>query len=479
MPDYNTRYYIRIRAVFAGCSSQWSATTAFTSILAPAVLSTPEDNITGMPLSLDLGWSATSGASTYDIQVDNDQDFNSPLISETGLTSTAYSATLTDNNTVHYWRVRSVSTNCTSDWPGEWNFLTEYPPVILNTPSDSAECIPLETTVMWDTIPGVLSYLIQVATDSGFTNIIINDSALTDNSHSITLPSPVTTYFWRVKAEDVNNTGPWSEARSFVSAIRSPALTSPANGTAGLPLETTLVWEEIAAGAVYLLQIATDIDFDDIVLDQAGLNENSYSATLPGFNTMYYWRVTATSTGCSSLWSEVWWLKTVLAPPVLLLPANGANNQPLSPTLVWEESAGAVTYDFELAYDSDFQNHVSGKGKTGIPSNTITPKNLNITTQYHWRVRASNMEGTSLWSVVFNFTTGKLGPAVPELVSPADDETLIPIAVTFAWETADRADHYNLQVANDRQFTSPIVMETGIASNSYDASGLANYTEYW
>jgi len=61
---------------------------------------------------------------TYQIQIDDDEDFSSPVYSAVDLTETTI--TLPDEYALalgkYYWRVRAVSSDITGEWSEEWNF---------------------------------------------------------------------------------------------------------------------------------------------------------------------------------------------------------------------------------------------------------------------------------------------------------------------------------------------------------------------
>ena len=92
--------------------------------------------------------------------------------------------------------------------------------------------------------------------------------------------------------------------------------------------------------------------------------------------------------------------------PLLVSPANGATLVELNPLLDWDNTLYAESYQVQVSTDSLFASIVYGS--IGIPfSEFQIPNNgLNINTTYYWRVNASNVAGTSPWSLIFHFTTG-------------------------------------------------------------------------
>jgi subtilisin-like proprotein convertase family protein len=75
-------------------------------------------------------------------------------------------------------------------------------------------------------------------------------------------------------------------------------LTVPANNTDGIPTAVLLDWNDSSNASSYIVEIATDEDFENII--ETGTTQTS-SFDLEGLNetTVYYWRVTPSNGGCS------------------------------------------------------------------------------------------------------------------------------------------------------------------------------------
>ncbi len=89
--------------------------------------------------------------------------------------------------------------------------------------------------------------------------------------------------------------------------------------------------------------------------------------------------------------------------PTLTAPANGAINQPATPTFTWSAATQASTYTLEVATDAAFTNIVHTG--SGIATTTYNGAVLNTNTTYYWRVRSVNVCGTGSNSAVFSFST--------------------------------------------------------------------------
>jgi hypothetical protein len=103
-------------------------------------------------------------------------------------------------------------------------------------------------------------------------------------------------------------------------------------------------------------------------------------------------------------------LASLIAPPlppapVLVSPVNGATGVSVTPTLVWDTSAGATNYVLQVATDSSFVSLIYND-TSGSASTSRVVSSLANSTTYYWRVRARNATGSSAWSTVWSFTTG-------------------------------------------------------------------------
>jgi hypothetical protein len=89
--------------------------------------------------------------------------------------------------------------------------------------------------------------------------------------------------------------------------------------------------------------------------------------------------------------------------PKQVSPGIRATDVSVSPTLVWEETAGATSYQAQLNTTTNFSNSLFDRG--GIKGTSVSLSGLDYNTVYYWRVRASNAAGDGPWSDVRRFTT--------------------------------------------------------------------------
>ena len=468
--DPYEEYYWRVKGNFSEtCSTDWSLDFHLkTSQQAPTIVY-PQSNEQGVDLEPDLVWEAPEGypVPEYDLQVATDAAFNNLLYNETGLTSASYSASFTlddpgivlTRNTDYYWRIRAqygAPDNCLTDWTAATRFRTEYFQVTGTSPENGEECLPMVYDFQWGYVQDATRYTVQVSMNEDMSEPEVEIENIAENHKLIELANGMTDYYWRVRAEDNNNFGPWSSIWEFSTAHHSPGIIEPVDDSTGLPLEVTFVWEDIHEDALYSFVLNTSENFDEPLFSFVELESNTLTLEMPTYFDTYYWSVKGEANDCSSGWSDTVSFTTALEAPVLLIPQDYSVKQPLIGSFSWTASEGdGITYDFQLAEDMNFVNLVDDR--LLIPENAyISNVKLDEETLYFWRVRAGNSGGKGPWSEIFRFTTGKEGPEVPVLVSPEDEIENLPTTVTLVWNTAERAETYNLRVATNRAFVSPV-----------------------
>jgi hypothetical protein len=120
-------YYWRVNAKNSGGTSAYFATWSFTIVSVPPTptLLSPANNATNVPIPATLTWNASSGATSYRLQVSTDSLFSSTLLNDSTLTTTSKSVSnLVDNGTRYYWRVNAKNAGGTSVYSPTWHFNT-------------------------------------------------------------------------------------------------------------------------------------------------------------------------------------------------------------------------------------------------------------------------------------------------------------------------------------------------------------------
>ena len=99
-----------------------------------SLLVSPPDGAQNQSQPVYLDWSDVSGASYYEVQVDNNSNFGSPEV-DAQLTPSNYSVSGLADGTIYYWRVRAHNSCGWGSWSPIWQFATPSPPDIAVTPT--------------------------------------------------------------------------------------------------------------------------------------------------------------------------------------------------------------------------------------------------------------------------------------------------------------------------------------------------------
>jgi hypothetical protein len=189
-------------------------------------LSSPSENFYTKDSNIILTWDRIQTATSYTVVVEKTfQNNTSTEINTPDLTNTDFTlnSTVLSEDAIYTWKVKAVNKN--NDTQTKFStskiFLdTQAPnqPTLTSPDKDAKESSPI--TFTWNIpsntgeVQSKLSSLIEVATDSGFTNIIETIST-TSNAQEITF-SDVGDYYWRVIIiDDAGNESVESEERKI------------------------------------------------------------------------------------------------------------------------------------------------------------------------------------------------------------------------------------------------------------------------
>ena len=459
----------------------------------PPTLLSPPNNATGVSLFPTFDWTDVTGATSYRIQVFQGA---TTVLDQAGLTVSQYTVitAILMPLTQYYWRVNATGSSGTSQWSTQWYFTTgEAIPAAPNlvSPLNGATGVSVTPVLDWSDVTGATSYGVQVATNSTFTNIVINVSGLTGSGYVVPsgLLSNGMTYYWRANAANSSGTGPYSASWSFTTVVTPPAapnLISPANGATGVSTTPTTTWSSVAGAISYHIQISLNSNFTSLVYDQTGITSTSH--TIPSGNlvgqTQYFWRVSAINAGGEGPFSGIFNFTTgvgVPAAPFLLAPANNSTGVSRTPVLDWNTVPNATSYRVQVSTDSNFTSTIVN-AVTGSSSQYTVPSGiLSYGTLYYWRANATNASGTGPWSEKWKFTTIIQAPAAPTLLTPPNLATGISLTPALDWTDVSGADYYRLQISTSSTFTTTVLDVTNIPFSNYavGSGNLSGNTIYY
>ena len=157
-------------------------------------------------------------------------------------------------------------------------------------------------------------------------------------------------------------------------------LQSPANGSTVDSLTPILAWTCSGSGAAYRIQVASDGNFQNLIVDKSNLGAPSYTVPAGKLSEgqAYYWRVNATKGGQTSDWSTYWSFKTPAATGTIHVNAtldgsswSGVVNYTISGPK--ESSGSSVPATFSNSPAGTYTLTYSSGSPAGAPLVSITP----------------------------------------------------------------------------------------------------------
>ena len=169
-----------------------------------------------------------------------------------------------------------------------------------------------------------LSYVFEVATDAAFTNPVFSRTGVApgDGRTAIRLPDPLATgrsYYWRARAEDGANTGPYSSPANFdvftPIVIDSPQLVSPAHNLKVTSLRPTFTFTNAPrSGPVgpisYVIEVSDTGTFANklaewTVAETPGSQTSTQLPQNGQYGQYVFWHVRAADPTTAGPWSAI------------------------------------------------------------------------------------------------------------------------------------------------------------------------------
>jgi len=475
-----TTYYWHVRSVASG-TSNWTATGIFTTKLVAPALSEPADSEYGVFLRDTLKWQPVTGANTYAVELSKNLNFTTTELQQTGITTTSLVLPngVLENNTLYYWRVKAIKTSPSteSDWSAIRNFVSILTTPTLTAPKNDSLGIGLSGTLSWVSVSGATFYNLQLSKHSDFSVNIINNSGLTNTSFDFSDLEYNTTYYWKVSAGNSNQTGFWSSIFSFTTNLNSPKLVSPNNDITKVSINTQLIWNKVAGADIYHLQVASDTNMLQLVININNIaNDSVYTCNGLASKTKYFWRVRASShDGRIGNWSDIRSYTTILGTPSIPSPSNNGTGVSVNGTFIWDAISGANKYHLQFSKSNNFNTLLIND--SSITGTSLVYSNLEPDVAYYWKVKAKSVDVDGDWSSAWTFTTG-LGKV--ELSYPSNNSKGIQVNGQLTWNSMSGAQSYDVQISTQPDFSTKLVDATGVSTTNYSYSQLeSNKLYYW
>ena len=251
--------FYRVRAYNDGGDGPWSAglTSATPRIMLPATPGRP--TLAPGDRQIEVVWTDVPNADTYDVQWATNTAFTQGL----GTRNTEYVSALflggLTNLRRYYVRIRARN----ADGASAYSSSAFETPREITSPPSVAPTLTLSTgsnsiTARWNRVPDAVGYESQWSTRSTASGNVWSIFDPDHVSRQVTGLSPGTTYYFRVRAFNLEGDGPWSTIQSAVV----PLPPSPTAAPTGIPTLTvrggvgqaTASWTAVARATFYEVQ---------------------------------------------------------------------------------------------------------------------------------------------------------------------------------------------------------------------------------
>lgn len=435
----------------------------------------PENGKTNLAGMVDLRWECTDPDKDrlyYDVYLA--KQGQELLLVGSGLEEKHYLAANLEATTYYIWQIVARDEWGAVARSAVWQFRTGD--LNNNAPNEPANPYPLDgslgqlvsvklTWVGGDPDGNRVAYYVYMGADAADLRLLGETSQTNFALPALELGQR---YYWQIMAIDSRGKERRGEVWSFTThraANQSPSVpvaVSPGDGELEVPLWRSLEWEtsDPDGDTVY-----SDVYFgtrEPLPKVAEGLTGRSFVLTEPyAPNTGYFWQIVAKDEFGGRAESPIWSFVTAgsgVAPtkPAALLPADGATDVALRPTLSWQSGGdGVLKYDVYFGdyspLDLEFRRVVEGTDTTYSPNYELNPG-----TRYYWKIVVRDEQGLEAQSDEFSFWTkaeGIIDNTPPQVVS------LYP---------ADKAEKVELTARVNLVFSEPVVKAVAEAGFSFE-----------
>jgi hypothetical protein len=412
-----TKYYWRVKAFTSNNASSWSEVWDFRTVMGPPKLIYPANESIDKQLAEQFKWRKSDDAQTYFIQVAKDTAFTDLFFEGTAGADTFK---IVDNmlaETDYYWHVAAINADGTSEYSEVWTFRTALKSVELTYPENEKVNVPMDTKFTWAEHIGGSQFQIQISKTADFKTPVVDDKVNNIMEYQTTKLEYYKDYFWRVRLVVGSRFGLWSEIWKFKTGLESANLLNPPDKSIDQPNALKFKWYDVFGSKFYQLQISKNETFTDLVYSTDSLTKAEQYVEDLEPEILYHWRVRAWNDESygTSQWSQVWTFTTGQVTLVLRNPKSGSTGVAIPSLLTWYKASSAEYYYLQIARSADFENIVFDKDSIYENQYLLSKTDVEVSTNYFWRVKGKSNTYTTPWSETWQFTTGEVSVKESEL----------------------------------------------------------------
>lgn len=329
----------------------------------------------------------------------------------------------------------------------------------------------------WHPIEGAQSYMIDVAFDKTFEQIMPEYKAIEVKDTFLLIENlkPFMEYFYRVSSKIDGNLSEHSSTVSIRTKNLIPPEATPASDIGSLSFKAT--WKASPGADEYLFTVSSDPEFEEThpEFTEVATTDLHINITDLEPNKKYYYKVRAISENSISDFSNMVDITTLELGVVSALEATEISKT--SFTANWKNLPGTEEYLLTVSRNADFTDLLSEYDDKVIDALFFTIVNLDANTTYYYKVKSQNGDYVSPYSNVSSITTLKL--AEPLVAEP----TNIQLTSFVANWTSDEefANVFYVDIATDQNFENilPEYNNHPIVGNKIEALRLTPGTLYY
>ncbi|MEW6653651.1 MAG: fibronectin type III domain-containing protein, partial [Bacteroidota bacterium] len=479
----DSTYYYRVRASNTNGTSPNSNTITINTLPNPPAAPTANEATNVTQTGMTANWGSINGATKYFLDVSIASDFSTFVtnLDNKDLGSvTSYALASLASGTTYYYRVRAYNSGGTSS-----NSNTMSKTLIPANPISAASTSITQTgfNANWSAVTGAALYFIDVSTEKDFSTYVTGyqNKNTGTNTISVTGLTASIKYFFRLRAQNTSGTSGNSIIDSVTTLPNPPGAPVASAGTAISSSSFTANWSDVPEATTNFITVSEDSNFASNTISNLEVGDVT-SYTVSGLTpaTDYYYVIKAGNAGGTSANSNVISVSTNPGVPGAPVATEAAALSNTGFTANWNAVGGVTKYFLDVSKVNDFSTFVDGFNAKDVGNiTTFAVSGLSASTEYHYRVRASNVTGVSDNSNVIAVTTNPPAPNAPAAIAAA---AITSSGFTAKWNISANAAKYFLDVSAQIDFSTTITgynyVDVGNVT-SVNVAGLTAGTDYY
>ncbi len=281
----------------------------------------------------------------------------------------------------------------------------------------------------------------------------------------------ITTYFYRVRA---NNTGGDSPYSPEASATTVPAAPATLTATAASTTQINLSWSDVSGETGFKIERKTGSGGTYAQIATTATGVITFSDTGLTSSTNYYYRVRATGASGDSAYSPEANATTLTVPPSApaTLTATAASSSQIN--LSWADVSTETGFKIERKTGSG--GTYAQIATVGANVTTYNDTGLTASTIYFYRVRATNAGGDSSYSPEASATTLAAVPPTPTGLTASTASTT---QINLSWTDVSGETGYKVERKTGSGGTYAQIGTTAANVTTYNDTGLTAGTIYY